>query len=204
MQMNILSFFLFFSAGISLLVIFLSIERLGFTPLIKTFSFLMLAIFLSNIGYANELSFPNFIDKLFWVKVRYISNAFIPALWLIFVFSYTDSEKHLKKSLIFIYLLTPILTFLLILTNRMHHLVYRTFSLSTADGISFLTFERGPWLFLNRGYTLTCIILAFFVLLRFSKSVHFRYKPQIKIVFAAALIPSIFYISLLIFLKVSI
>ncbi len=155
----------------------------------KIFLLLMLSIFLYSIGYGLELFHKDLADKLFWVKVEYAGIAFIPALWLMFAFSYTNCKKCLKKPFVILYLIIPILTFIFKITDEVHHLVYSTTHVVSIGQISTLVFTPGPWYYIHNLYMLITIIAGFTLLLKLFFCSPSFYRKQIIIVVIGALIP---------------
>ena len=193
MQTNFLSITLLLGGMMSLFLSFLSRRKME-SGVSKVFSWLMISLFLYSAGYAFEISSPGLLQKLFWVKVEYAGISSIPALWLIFTFSYAGREKWLKKSVITLFFIIPAVTFLLKLTDESHRLIYRTYELAHEGGLTLLDFTRGPWYYVFNFYIVAAIAVGIAAVLKILSSSSPSSRPQVKIVLAGASIPAVVYL----------
>jgi PAS domain S-box-containing protein len=97
-------------------------------------------------GYALELSSANQPAMIFWAKLEYFSIAIIPLAWLAFAFQYTGQTKWLAPGRLVWFLVIPVLTVLLALTNEWHGLIWRQIDVITGlNGIRILDLSYGAW-----------------------------------------------------------
>ena len=80
-----------------------------------------------------ETAAPTMAEKIFWSKMEFLGGISVPVLYFIFVLRFTGKEKFLSKKHIFSYFIIPIITFVLMLTNESHNLIWSGFSSIYAD-----------------------------------------------------------------------
>jgi two-component system, NtrC family, sensor histidine kinase HupT/HoxJ len=123
----------------------------------------------------------------------YIGVTTVPALLLISSIVYTRNLEKLpwKVSLLFI---VPFITIIIVFTNPLHHLHYINFS-TDVDKVVF-----GPYMYVHAIYSYLCILLAFFIMVRFAVKNAKYYTRQILLFCIGYLIPMI--VSLLATMKI--
>src|SRR5262245_55841120 len=77
------------------------------------------------LTYALELASPGLSSKIVWAKLEYLGIVSVPLAWLVFTLHYTRAEKRLPRPVLALLAVIPCLTFALVLTNELHHLVWR-------------------------------------------------------------------------------
>jgi len=166
---NYLSISLFTAAVISAITTTAIFFRSGHA--VKTFAVMMLGVTIWAFGYSFELAMTNLDSILFWVRVEYIGISLIPALWIIFILQFIGYEKYLNRKTITLIWILPIITLLVVWTNRWHNLHYESFELVLIDGLYLLNYEPGAW------YTIHVIIFYCFLTLGFLLLI-FRYRRE--------------------------
>lgn len=128
-------------------------HRSSISTRLLTYSLLMATFWL--VFNDVELLSPNTESAIRWTKVEYIFIAFSPVFWFAFSLSYTQN-KHLQKASTFlIFMIIPLLSFLLLLTNDSHHLFWRE-AQKVAGTISPLSVVHGPFYYI---FSIYCYLL---------------------------------------------
>lgn len=106
---------------------------------------------------------PENINMLMFLDaVTTLGGAFIPPCSLLFVICYTkEYERNLPKPYWSLFIV-PILTMILIFTNKYHHLYYKVFSLSNSEVVF------GPYFYFYSFYTFACVALSIFTIIMFA------------------------------------
>lgn len=125
-------------------------------------------------------------------SITYVT-AFVPPLLLVSSIAYTRSMEKLPKR-IFLLLIIPVATLIMVWTNDLHHLHYIVFSTSS-DKVVF-----GPYMYLHSIYSYLCLAAAFFIMLRFALRNAKYYTRQILLFCIGYLIPMV--VSLLATMKI--
>ena len=187
-QFNPYALPLFVSASLSLMLAVLAWRRRP-TPGATTITVLMLAMVLWCVTYALELLSTDLAAKIFWTKVQYIAIVSIPVLWLVFVLQYSGREHLLTRRNLLLLCLIPMMTVLLLWTNRYHGLIHRSVSLDASLGVVLLRVTYGPFFWLHGFYTYALIIVAALILLRNTFSGTRLQRSQSGLLLVAVLIP---------------
>lgn len=91
-----------------------------------------------------------------------VCGAFIPACSLMFSICYTREYNDRMPRWLWLIFIVPLLTSILVLTNPMHHLYYRTFALDITE------IKFGPYFSVHSMYTYACVVLSVFLIIRFA------------------------------------
>lgn len=154
----------------------------------KYCALVMLAASFYSFGYAFEIISTSLEQVKFWLRVQYIGIPFIATLWLMLVMAYTGHQNVMKKRLLPLWFIIPVLTLILYFTNDAHHLFYSDiqFRLSDSSLSSTLLFE-GPWYKVHISYLYLqgAIGMGLFVRM-YSKSVPIVRKQVIMIILGSA------------------
>src|SRR5258708_37721836 len=98
----------------------------------------MLAVAEWSLAYALELVSADLPAALFWDNMTWLGAAVAPTLWLAFVLQYTGRAEWLTRRNVVILMVEPLITVLLVCTNRFHGLVEDNIRMETRGSISFL------------------------------------------------------------------
>lgn len=154
----------------------------------KHCAFVMLAASFYSFGYAFEIISTNLDQAKFWLKVQYIGIPFITTFWLIFVIIYTGHQAFLKKWVIPLLFIIPVLTLILQITNDSHHLFYRDmlFDLKNSN-LSSMILLKGPlyWIHIAYLYFEAAIGMTLFVRM-YSKAVPIVRKQVVMMMLGAS------------------
>ncbi|HEY1060110.1 MAG TPA: histidine kinase N-terminal 7TM domain-containing protein [Daejeonella sp.] len=119
---------------------------------VRWFGFMMLGIAIWALSYGLELSSTSLEQMLFWIDVEYLGIAFIPAFWLLFLLKFTGKDKWLHPKYFYAFMLLPLITLLMVWTNKYHHLHYKSVSVDNSGPFPLLSLETGPWYIVHTIY----------------------------------------------------
>ncbi len=91
-----------------------------------------------------------------------VSGAFIPACSLMFSLCYTREYNDRMPKWLWLIFIVPLITSVMVLTNPLHHLYYRTFALDITQ------VEFGPYFPIHSMYTYACVAVSVFIIIRFA------------------------------------
>lgn len=131
--------------------------------------------------------------KVFWDSLDYLGIVSLPVLWFIFSIQYTRQEKLLKRRYYYLLSIIPIITLIMIFTNKLHHLF--TFNIRTellySSSIWLVVYDFGIWFWVHTFYSYSLIIIGMIILFRRLIGLHKVYQKQAIIMIVAVLIPFI-------------
>jgi len=119
---------------------------------VRWFGFMMLGVAIWALSYGFELSSTSLEHMLFWIDLEYLGIAFIPAFWLLFLLKFTGKDQWLNTRNFLIVIALPIITLLMVWTNKYHHLHYKSVSVDSSGPFPLLSIETGPWYIIHTIY----------------------------------------------------
>ncbi len=152
---------------------------------VRWFGFMMLGIAIWALSYGLELSSTSLEQMLFWINVEYLGIAFIPAFWLLFLLKFTGKDKWLHPKYFYAFMLLPLITLLMVWTNKYHHLHYKSVGLDNSGPFPLLSLETGPWYIVHTIYFYTLLVWGVILLVnKYRKSDQVFRKQNLTILIA--------------------
>jgi two-component system, cell cycle sensor histidine kinase and response regulator CckA len=154
------------------------------------FALLAAAAAVWALFYSLELTASTVDGKLLWARMEYLGIVTIPVAWFLFARSYTGMARRVNWRLAGVLWIVPLATVILVFTNDLHLLVWRSWDLEESwIGQGTLALSHGPWFWVNIGYSYLLIVLGSVVLLR--TIVHYpkSYIRQAALLVAAVIAP---------------
>lgn len=149
---------------------------------------MMLALSGWSFMYALELASADLTWQVFWAKMEYIGIVCVPPLFLLFTLEYSQVPQQLKRRVIYLIWVIPLLTLILVWTNEYHGLIWSEIDQKNVGGYSLLSLEHGFMFWVWTLYSYICLLLGSIILIRRAVSVPPELKPQSYIlVFGAAI-----------------
>jgi signal transduction histidine kinase len=151
---------------------------------VKWISYIMISLSLWGFFYGIEITQDNLQTIIFLTRIQYLGIIMAPTAWVLFSLKYTGfqhrSKKWIYSSLIFL----SLLIYLVVLTNSLHHLHYKSTWIFSSGNFELLGFEKGPW---YKVVVVYCYVLyflgTFFLLQRFRfANKHFKFQTWLLIV----------------------
>ncbi|MDL2287481.1 hypothetical protein LJB90_02845 [Eubacteriales bacterium OttesenSCG-928-G02] len=88
--------------------------------------------------------------------------AFAAVLEMLFVISYLSQKSKRMSKKLYLALIVPALSALIVSTNDYHHLYYKVFSLDNKN------IEFGPYFYIHSVYIFSCIVIALFLIMKYA------------------------------------
>ncbi len=153
-----------------------------------SFGILMIAAAICSAGYFFEVKSPD-VETLFaWLRFQYLGGVLLPVLWIIFVIRYCGYDRWLKKSVVIMLWIIPVITLLLVNTNHIHYLYYSSLSLEHVNGLAIASIGKGIWYWFNSAYLIISFLFGSGLLLyTYIKSFEI-YKKRFLLLFLGSLI----------------
>ena len=156
------------------------------------FCLLMVAVAEWSLAYSLELFSHDLSTALFWDNVSWLGAAIVPTLWLVFVLQYVGQTKWLTRRNILLLSIEPLITLILVWTDRSQGLIESNFSLSRGGPFAALNMTYGPWYWINLWYAYLLALIAAVLLCRrimiLMRSVH-MYIGQASALLVAMMAP---------------
>ncbi|QJD84589.1 hypothetical protein HH215_16325 [Cohnella herbarum] len=128
----------------SLVMCYLSWQRRELPIAISYGLALFTGVFYS-FGYAFEVVSETLEQIRFWLRIEYIGIPFGPVLWMIMLLQYTGHQSLVRKWVVALLMVVPILTFTAHYTNERHHLFYKSMTLNESEGFPLVSLVKGPY-----------------------------------------------------------
>lgn len=140
-----------------------------------------------SFTYAFEYASTDVLMKTFWSKLSYFGIVFCPVSFFFFTMAYASSFRYLKRKYIVSAYSIASLFILIVLTNDLHHLHWKSVSIYPETNTTEYEYGTLFWLFYLYTYffLLSGIVSLNLLYFRFPK----RYKSQIGIFIAATIFP---------------
>jgi PAS domain S-box-containing protein len=125
--------------------------------------------------------------KVLWSQISYLGIATAPGLFFLFAATYTHADKRLMRRTILLLGIVPILTFVVILSDRLRIWHWSDVIINPQTNIA--VYEHGPWFWVFVAYQYVLLATGVFLLIR--AMVHFPsyYRSQMGAVVLGAVLP---------------
>ncbi len=184
---NLYAILLLIFGSITISLAFFIIRKGG--NAVKWFSLMMLSNGLWSIAYGFELASSTLPQILQIINIEYLGIAGLPLFWFLFCLNFSDKECWYHKPFnLFILLLGPLATLLLVWTNPYHHLYYTSYKINTEG--PFPLFEFTPGLFYVFFIIYFYLLLAsgcYLIFIKFGTSDPIFKKQNYSLIIAAAI-----------------
>jgi signal transduction histidine kinase len=185
---TIYSVFFIATSLVSFFVAFLALQRRSVTGA-KELAWLMIAAGSGAFWLIFEAAAPSMSEKIFWAKLEYLGGVATPVLYLIFVLRFTGREKFLSMRNILLLFLIPVVTFLLVITNEKHNLIWSGFS-PISEKTNLMDYFHGTWFWIGYiAYNYLLLLLSSIYLIHFIIHQTNTFRSQAWIVFTGGLFP---------------
>ncbi|MFA4838739.1 MAG: histidine kinase N-terminal 7TM domain-containing protein [Candidatus Neomarinimicrobiota bacterium] len=133
----------------------------GRTP----FILLNLAIIFWSFGNFLEITARNLNIKLFWANFEYFGIMSVPLIWLIFAIQYTGNSKWITPKNLALLMIVPVITIVLIWTDRIHGLMRYDFHLVNVGFYNIIGKTYGPAFWFAASYNYLLLIISVIIFL---------------------------------------
>ncbi len=169
----------------------LVVSVLKYRPTLGTCSF---AVLMSSVGMWSFLSIFDVLSqdpqtKLFSGNLKYLFIVAVPVAWFIFALYYSNRLQRLRPRFMGLLCLIPIITLLMIATNRYHHLMFESYDLRNGNGLLLVSRRFGVWFWFHTAYSYILMFLGFLFLVKSLIDAPRIYRSQVISLLIAALTP---------------
>lgn len=186
-----LSYFFISSAIFSVFLSFIAFLNKK-NPANKSLSLLLALVSIWSLFYGFELLCDNYNLLHDLLSIQYIGISAIPVLLLVFVSRYSERDHWINKRNLLILMIIPVITFIMVVTNDLHHLFYATSELIRKGDFSYHEFSKGPFYFLHLIYSYSIILFAIYLIFNTFLSVSHENRMRVLFILFSAVIPCIF------------
>jgi len=132
-----------------------------------------------------------FAVSVFWSKMVYVGVVSLVFFYLLYVFEYTDHEHLVTARTKALLAVEPVAVVLLVFTNEVHHLFWRSVARpeAAAASVSGVAFTRGPLLWVHFVYSYVLLLVATALLIRMFLRSRDTYRHQVVAMIVATVIP---------------
>lgn len=181
-------------AGIISLALFFFAWKHHKKPGAVWFILLMLSCSLYSIFYALEISSNSLPYALLFYKLEYLGASFLAAFLTFFAISITGKNKWLTPPVISLFLIIPVITLSLVITNEIHHFHSYDIHMETSGIFPVISFKPEPWYYLQQIYNILVIVYSIILFFRmWIKGFPVR-RSQTNFLIAGAVIPFLLYV----------
>ena len=154
-----------------------------------TFVFLMLAVSWWSLASMMENSGLTLATKIFWLKMAYPAVVSIPLIWLIFTVQFSGGSKWLTRRNVAILAILPVLTLVMVSTNSITHLMWKSIWLDTSVSPAVDAVSHGEWFWVHAAYSYAFLVTGMLYLVRAFRNSSGTYRKQSGMLVVAALAP---------------
>lgn len=126
--------------------------------------------------------------KVFWGTVGYVGITTSPVLFFIFALAYTHQDRWLTRRNLSLLFLVPLVSLVLVVTNKGHNLIWTSFVLSN-DSRNIMIYGHGPWFWVMVAYVYTLIVTGILLLIGAALRNRHVYRRQSALILLAGLFP---------------
>jgi diguanylate cyclase (GGDEF)-like protein/PAS domain S-box-containing protein len=139
---------------------------------------MMTAIQVWTITAAAEAAVSDLSTKIIWSKIEYLGGVSAAPLLLVFTLIYTHRERLLTRRNLILLSTVPALTFLLVLTNELHHLIWTDFIKGRYLDDVLYVYVHGSMYWVHAFYAYACVTASVFLHLQeYMRATH-AYRRQ--------------------------
>lgn len=187
-------------SGICLVIVIYSFRRIGASPAILPFCWLVSSVTIWEIAYAIDLLNTQLDNKIFWINIREVALlSLVPSL-LVFTWAFIGRREPIPRRARWLVFIEPMLVVGMLLTDPWLHLFRSNLRLRPLYDLMILDYDPGVgWIF-NVIYIYMAILICAIAILR-----HLLHSPrkipgQIAAILAAGLVAAGF--NFLVILKI--
>lgn len=153
------------------------------------FSLVMAMNALYALAYAIELLTPSLRAVILLLKAEYVGAMLTPVFWLYFADTFVDSQRSIVRKYPLLVAAVPLLTIVLMWTNEVHGLIFRSIALTPDLPLSVIKTRRGVLYGVTTGYAYLLLLIGTVRILTKLRRAAAAFRGQTFIICAAVLIP---------------
>ncbi len=165
------------------------VARYRSDPVASSFLALMAALAVWSLAVGLEHASVGLPAKVFWLKMSYFGILSVPPLWVVLTVRYVRAERWLTRRALVLMSIIPAITFVMVWTNDVHHLMWRDIWLDTSFSPPVDDVTHGAWFWFQAVYSYLLVIFGTLVLAREFRRETGVQRKWVGIMLLAALVP---------------
>ncbi|WP_299029426.1 diguanylate cyclase [uncultured Thermanaerothrix sp.] len=126
-------------------------------------------------------------------QFQYAFLVALPVLWLFFALDYSGQRAWLQPTRAWLFGVIPVLSFLLVLTNPLHGLIWAAYRLiEEGRWVLLQVTQYGAWFWVHLAYSYALMLAGAYWILRTQGSTRWPYRWQARWIVFGALLPLLF------------
>lgn len=158
-------------------------------PGLRSLTLLLLAMAIWSAGYAFQWLYIPATVRNFLPGITYIGVVAVPGLFLTFALAFAHYDSFLTKRFIGGLFIEPVITLLLVWTNKFHHLIFLSVTYTANGGFVQPQIVQGAWYQVNLVYSYLLLAAGIAAVAHRYLDCHPSMKKQYAIILAAAFLP---------------
>jgi diguanylate cyclase (GGDEF)-like protein/PAS domain S-box-containing protein len=126
-------------------------------------------------------------SKLLYAQLAAVGSTLMPVLWFLFALAYSAPGFRIRRGILVLLWVIPVITIALILTNDWHHLVWQSITRSSPASDAYMVVVRGPWFLVAAAYGYTLLFSGIIMLIRAFTRYPAYYRGQVIVMVIAVL-----------------
>ncbi len=151
---------------------------------IKYLGLMEFAVTIWSFGNAFKIAATTLDLKLLWSQISYIGISVTAVFFFMFALQYNKKTKKYNRRFYILIFTIPLITFLLVLSNNYHHLIWKSLKIVESTKGVYYTYGLFFWIFI--AFTYTIITLGIYNLVIATKRFKGKYKSQTILILVAS------------------
>jgi len=157
-------------------------------PGLKSLVVMLFMLALWSFSYALITLVPSLEAKRFWLRIENIGILSVPVIWFLFTVQYTHLDRWLKKWIVGLLFLIPLISIVFLFSNPWFHFYYSSVR-PVSDNGGPLVIERGLWYLVALINSYALNLTGMGLLIWWALQYRDLYRRQIVALIGAVLIP---------------
>ncbi|MEI7420510.1 MAG: histidine kinase N-terminal 7TM domain-containing protein [Prolixibacteraceae bacterium] len=155
---------------------------------------LFLANAIYSLFYSFEISVKTLSEITLFYRLEYFGISVLSSFYLMFALQFTGKNRWLTSRNIFLILLIPAITVLMVDTNHYHHLFYYREELDLTGPYPSFSFIPSVWYYIHQIYVIGAMLLSLGLLVRMFRNTAQLYRSQLRLILLATTFPFLGYL----------
>ena len=155
---------------------------------------LFLANAIYSLFYTFEISVKTLGEVTLFYRLEYFGISVLSSFYLMFALQFTGKSRWLTRRNIFLILLIPAITVLMVDTNHYHHLFYYREELDLTGPYPSFSFVPSVWYYVHQIYVIGTMLLSLALLIRMFRNTAQLYRSQLRLILLATTFPFLGYL----------
>lgn len=153
------------------------------TPGVTALAVLMAAGAVWAVAYALSMGTADAPMRIFWGEIKYLGIVVVPLAWLTFALQYTGREGWVRRRVLALLAVEPVVALVLIFTNEAHGLFWSSRESGTNGPYATVESVYGPWFWVHLSYSyLLLLVGTVFLAQALVSSAHLYREQKIALV----------------------